>query len=151
MKKAELFFAVIILIGFIFRLMHWPFANILISIPFLLLSLLYMFFSFGLLNNLGLRSAFKGSSYKNISTLRLIAAIGTGFILSALVIYIMFVLQFWPYGRMGLSIMLPMLIIVIVIALLCYFIKRKHNKYSALFYVYGSTRRFVLWKRSRIC
>ena len=114
MKKAELFFAFVIGLGFIFRLMHWPYASIILTFGVLFLSILYFGFGFALLNSIALRSAFKKESYKSISKLRIFGAIGTGIVFSLLVIYCLFKLQFWPYGQVGLQQGLILLGIIIL-------------------------------------
>lgn len=125
MKKAEIIFGAIISIGFVFRLMHWPFASIILTIGTLLLSILYTFFGFALLNNLGLRESFKSESFKHISKLRILGTIVTGMVLGLLVIYMLFKIQFWPYGDIGLQQGLILLSIIFVIAIAFYLNNRK--------------------------
>lgn len=125
MKKTESLFFVIIVIGFVFRLMHWPYASIILTFGVLFLALLYLFFGFALLNNIGFRALFKAESYKTISKLRVFGAIGTGIVFSLIVIYCLFKVQFWPYGHIGLQQMLLVYGIILIVALIFYFFKRK--------------------------
>ncbi|WP_034058555.1 hypothetical protein [Lacinutrix jangbogonensis] len=125
MKKVELLFVFIIGMGFVFRLMHWPYASEILTFGILFLSMLYFWFGFALLNSMGLRAALKKESYKSISKLRLFGAVGTGFVLSFVVINSLFKLQFWPYGQVNLGIALSFLGFLLSIVILLFFIKRK--------------------------
>jgi hypothetical protein len=125
MKKAELVFDVIIVLGFIFRLMHWPYASEIMTLGVLFLAVLYFFFGFALLNNIGFRALFKAGSYIAISKLRIFAAIGTGIMFSMIVINMLFKVQFWPYGHVNLGIGLLFLAFVVAIAVLSFLLKRK--------------------------
>lgn len=125
MKKAEIVFAVLIGIGFLLKLMHWPYASETITFGALFLAILYFGFGFALLNNIRLRAVFKSESYKGISKLRLIGGIGTGFVFSMLVVYSLFKLQFWPLADIGLSQGLMLLGFIIGIVLVFHFMNRK--------------------------
>jgi magnesium-transporting ATPase (P-type) len=102
----------------------YPFSSLLISIGCLLLSLLYLFFGFALFNGIRLRDILKKKSYEEISTLRMLLTIIIGFVLSMLIIYILFKFQMWPYGQQGLQISLTMLLIIIIVVLIKYVISK---------------------------
>ncbi|WP_044397640.1 hypothetical protein [Lacinutrix sp. Hel_I_90] len=125
MKKAEIVFAVFIGIGFLLKLIHWPYASETITFASLFLAILYFWFGFALLNNIRLRAIFKSASYKGMSKLRLFGGIGTGFVFSILVVYCLFKLQFWPFADMGLSQGLILFGIILGIVLIFHFINRK--------------------------
>lgn len=125
MKKAELLFTFIIALGIIFRLMHWPYANEILSLGAIFLSGLYFWFSFALLNSIRLRVAFKKESYKSISKFLILVAIGTGIVFSLLVIYSLFKLQFWPYGQVGLLQGLILFAAILLIVFVFYLKNRK--------------------------
>lgn len=107
------------------KVMNLPYSTLLITFSTLLLSLLYLTFGFALLNGIRFRKIFKPEGYKNVSILRIFAGIALGFILSIVLIYSLFKLQFWPYGQQGLQLSLIMLAVVIVVIAIFYFMGRK--------------------------
>ncbi|SDI04256.1 hypothetical protein [Winogradskyella thalassocola] len=118
MKQTEMTLGITILLLMILRLFFtYPYAALLISLLTLLLAVLYFVLSFGLLNQIRFRNLFKKESYKDISILRIIGTIGTGFVLSLISISVLFKFQRWPYGNLNLLIglvsLLPILAIVI--------------------------------------
>ena len=125
MKRAESLFFIIIVLGCVFRLMHWPYASIILTFGVLFLALLYFFFGFALLNQIGFRGIFKAESYTSISKLRVFGAVVTGMVFSLIIIYCLFKVQFWPYGHIGLQQALILYIIILIVALVFYFFKRK--------------------------
>lgn len=133
MKQTEKILGVLILILMISRLItHYPFSNIAIAVPMLLLSLIYFFLSFGLLNKIRLRNLFKKESYIGISTLRLIGTVITGFVLSMLVNYALFKFQAWPMGDVGLLLSLILLSLIIVVVLVKFLVSKKPYYYRFL-------------------
>ncbi|MGB1308757.1 MAG: GldL-related protein [Oceanihabitans sp.] len=146
MKKIEKILASIILFGFLFKLMHWPFSNEILALGAVFLSMLYFGFSFALLNNIKFKNIFKQVAYNGISKLRLFVAIATGVIFSALVIYCLFKVMFWPYGQIGLEIVLKVFILLIAIILFEYFIKNRKlflNLNYKRFIIIGLTSVFI--------
>jgi len=118
MKQIEISIGLAILLLMVLRLCFtYPYAALLITLLTLLLSMLYVVFSFGLLNQIRFRNLFKKESYKDISILRVIGAMGTGLVLSILSISILFKFQRWPYGNIilliGLASVLPIVTVVI--------------------------------------
>jgi NAD/NADP transhydrogenase beta subunit len=96
MKKSELFFASLVLIALVLKLAHLPGSNFILVISLSYLSFLYFYLGFALFNNISLRQIPKRESYKKISTLRIIGAIGAGLALSQTAIGILFTLLRWP-------------------------------------------------------
>lgn len=125
MKKAEIILFVLICLAFSMKIMNVPYSALLITFATLLLSMLYSAFGFALLNGIGFRALFKKENYSKISNLRIVAGVGLGFIFSAILIYSLFRIQFWPYGRFGLQIMLPFLAIAIIVMVIFYIKNRK--------------------------
>ncbi|WP_179335324.1 hypothetical protein [Winogradskyella costae] len=118
MKQTEISIGLAIFLLMVLRLCFtYPYAALLITLLALLLSMLYFVFGFGLLNQIRFRNLFKKESYKDISILRIIGAMGTGLVLSILSISILFKFQRWPYGNItlliGLASVLPIVIVVI--------------------------------------
>ena len=97
---------------------NFSYSVILIAITSLVLSLIYFFLSFGLLNEIRLRNIFKKESYAGKSSWRIIGTILTGLVLSLVVIYSLFKFMRWPFGNEGLRISLYGLIIVLVITII---------------------------------
>ncbi|WP_412984241.1 hypothetical protein [Pontimicrobium sp. IMCC45349] len=132
MKQTEKILGVLIVLLVSLRLVYsYPYAAVLITLLSLVLSMLYFGFSFALLNNIRFRNILKKGAFKGISTLRVLGAIFTGFLLSNTVIYCLFKFQRWPYGNEGLLISIYGLAIVIIIALIKY-ITTKHSFYKSL-------------------
>ncbi|MBR9846637.1 MAG: hypothetical protein GYB35_11310 [Algicola sp.] len=132
MKLTEKLLGALIIILMVTRLIvAFPYSSIAITLSMLLLTMLYFWFSFALLNNIRLRSVFKSDAYKGISGLRLTGTILTGFVLSSLIIYALFKFQRWPYGNEGLLISLYGIAIVAVVASVKYF-TTKHTFYNEL-------------------
>lgn len=118
MKQTEIIIGVTILLLMILRLFFtYSYAALLITLLTLLLSMLYVVFGFGLLNQIRFRNLFKKESYKDVSILRLLGAMVTGIVLSILAISILFKFQRWPYGNIilliGLVSLLPIITSVI--------------------------------------
>ncbi|MBU2928589.1 hypothetical protein [Winogradskyella psychrotolerans] len=132
MKQTELIIGVGILLLMTLRLLViYPYASLLITQLTLVLSILYFFFSVGLLNQIGFRNLFKTESYKGISTLRIIGTVGTGLVLSIMTISILFKFQRWPYGSINLLIGLISLFPIVGVVLIK-FINTKTKLYKSL-------------------
>ncbi len=125
MKKTEIILFILIIISFIMKVMNLPYNTLLITFSIILLAFLYLTFGFALLNGIRFRNIFKPEGYKTVSILRIFAGIALGFVLSTLVIYCLFKLQFWPYGQQGLQLSLVMLAIVVAVMFVFYFMGRK--------------------------
>lgn len=149
MKITERILGGLIIILMIGRLLYsYPFSAMLITFSCLFLSMLYLFFGFALLNNIRFRNILKKDSYKGISVLRILLTIMTGFVLSFLVVYMLFKFQRWPYGNIGLQICLIWLAIIIAAVAIKYFISK--DKFYSNFLirlftigVYGTLLYFV--------
>jgi len=119
MKKTEIIFAAMALIGLLFKCLFWPFAGLLITIGLLGLSCFYFYFSFALFNNIPLKKILKKESYTaDISEkrdYRILIAVFWGTILSILLTGLLFYLMRWPFAFLlitaGIILSIPMLII----------------------------------------
>jgi len=78
MKHLEKILILTVLIGIFTTVVFSNSAGGFVILSFTLLSLIYLFFSFALINNIRLRNAFKKVSYKNISSKRIRFSIVTG-------------------------------------------------------------------------
>ncbi|WP_353779404.1 hypothetical protein [Winogradskyella sp. 3972H.M.0a.05] len=125
MKKLEIALSFLIGIAFIMKLMNWPYNSLILALSATLLGMLYFGLGFILLNGIRLRDIAKKSSYQHISALGIIGAICLGFVFSFIVIYMLFKIQFWPYGQMGLKLSLGMLLVSIVVFFIFYVMKRR--------------------------
>lgn len=125
MKKVEIILGGLTIIFMVSRLLFiYPFSALLITFSCLFLSILYLVFGFALLNNIRFRNIFNQASYKGISILRILLTIVTGFVLSTLVIYILFKFQQWPYGAIGLQITLIGLAFIICVVIIKYLVSK---------------------------
>ncbi len=125
MKKVEIVLFTLTIIAFAMKIMHLPYNSILITLASVMLSMLYMFFGFALLNGIKLRTMFKAEGYKSVSLLRILAGMALGFVFSTMVVYNLFKVQFWPYGDQGLLMSLAMYGVVILVIAILYFMKRR--------------------------
>lgn len=130
MTWIEKLLGALIIIVMITRLI-FPFAysSIVITLLMLILSMLYFWFGFAILNNIRFRHIFKNKFYKDISVLRILGTIVTGFVLSLVIIYALFKFQRWPYGNIGLRISLCGLLIIAIVVFMKY-LSSKHQFYS---------------------
>jgi magnesium-transporting ATPase (P-type) len=113
--------------GFIFlmalRLItNYKYSALLITLTAFILSIIYLFFSFKLLNSN------KKDSTEKTSSLRNTGIILTGIILSLVVIGILFKFQRWPYGSFNLMVGILGLIPILIISIF------KFKKTNAEFY-----------------
>ena len=131
MKKLEIILGIVISISLIMTLAMLPYGNLVFIISFLVLSIIYYPFGFLFFNNIRLRNIFKKESYKGISALRIIGAVGIGMSLSAICIGILFTIQHYPAARVNLLTGFATSLIVAVIALIKYF-KNKDIYYARI-------------------
>lgn len=122
MSKAEKIIGLLIIVLIVIRLLFYiPVLNTLILLLTLILSTIYFFLGFALLNNVRFRNITKSASYKNFTALRIIGAVFTGFVLSLICLYCLFKFMRWPFANQGLIIALITLIIPISISGLKFF------------------------------
>jgi hypothetical protein len=138
MKKTELTLVIISIIALALKLLFIPGSGILTVLALLLLSTIYCNFSFVLFNDIKIQQIFKKDSYKNISGVRILGAVLTGFGLSIVTLALMFKLQSWPGADAILIAGLFVLLIVTIIAIIKYS-KNKSNFYTRIF------KRIAIW------
>lgn len=95
MKKTEITLALLTLIAYLLLYYSVDGGAMLMALFCAALYCLYLFFSFALLNNIGGRKIFKKASYHLIGRFKIVAAVITGFGLSASVLSILFILLNW--------------------------------------------------------
>lgn len=126
MRKTE---NILSIIGIAFLLINiffiFPGGNLLLILTFLFLSLIYFFLGFALFNGIRFRRLFKSESYKNISSLRILAALAAGFSLSITVIGILFKVMFWPGSYVNMIFGLICLTIITIVLIV-----KKYNSQS---------------------
>lgn len=120
MKKTEIIIATLSIIALGLNLLLIPGGGVLTVLTLSLLSMIYLYLSFALFNDIRLRNIFKKESYKELSTSRIVGAIGTGIALSATTIGLMFKFQSWPGADLNLGAGLLGLIIVTIIGIVKY-------------------------------
>ena len=132
MKKAELIAAVLAIISLGLNLLLIPGGGMMTVLTLSILAIIYMYLSFALFNNIRLSKIFDKNSYKDISILKIIGAVGTGLALSITLIGILFKFQSWPGASINMGVGLVGLLIVTVISLLKYF-QNKSDYYTRIF------------------
>lgn len=104
MKIIERATIIIAFLGFLLKLLLVRSGMSIFIIGSSLLSCIYFYFGFALLNGIGFRTMFKKTSYTNINAGRIIGAIGVGIFLSIISIGVLFKLQIWNGSREMLTI-----------------------------------------------
>lgn len=118
LRFVEWILGALILLGIALSLVLAPGGNVIIVLSINLLVLFYFHFSFIFFNGIRVRKMFAASSYKGISTGKIIGAIAVGFALSIGLTGILFKVMFWPGSNpmiyIGLFFMLPVLLVGII-------------------------------------
>lgn len=138
MKLVEKIVIAIVALSVLLKLMLISWAWILMLISIYPLGFIYLFFGFGFFNNIKLQNIFNKNSYINISTGRLVGAVGLGFSHFFTMSGILLKLQSLPGQGLCLLIGFTSSIIILIISL----IKYKKNKIE--FYKNAIVRMFVL-------
>jgi hypothetical protein len=123
MKKLEITFILIFLMGMIFRILSIVGSNTLIFFSLAPLSLFYFFFSFAFLNRIKLKQILKNESYSNTSHLRLVFTIVLGFCFSSFTLGILYKLLYWVSAQLVFITGIILLTICLIISI----IKFKQN------------------------
>ena len=131
MKKGEIILATISIISLGLNLLLIPGGGILTVLTLSTLSMVYFYFGFALFNDIRLRKIFKKDSYKDISSLRILGAVGAGLALSMTIIGLMFKFQSWPGADNNLIAGLLGLVIVTIIGVLKY-MQNKSDYYTRI-------------------
>ena len=121
MKRFEIIMLILFGVALILKLASIPGGSILSTLSLCSLACFYFYLGLAFFNNIKLKNIFKGSSYKDISALRIIVSIGVGCGFSALCCGILFKIQHWPGGMIMLSVGLIEVLIMVIIALIDYF------------------------------
>ena len=132
MKKAEIIIATLSIIALGLNLLLIPGGGVLTVLTLSTLSMIYFYLGFALFNDIKLRRIFKKDSYKEISSLRILGAVGAGFALSMTTIGFMFKFQSWQGADFNLGAGLVGLLIVTIIGAIKYS-KNKSNYYIRIF------------------
>ena len=132
MKIFEIVLGILSLIGLTMLSMHLDGSAVLTAVGMLPLALLYLLFSFALLNGVKLRDAFRRSAFKNISTARLMGSIAYGCTLTISIIAIFFKVNQFPGANLMLRIALSSLFIGISVSSIRYLRKKDLNAYYPL-------------------
>jgi hypothetical protein len=113
------------LIGIVLKLLLIRSGNPTLIISASLLSSIYFYFGFALVNGVGFRAMFKKASYAAISGIRIVAGIGLGVFLSIVVIGSLFKLQIWMGSIEMITIGSTGLLVTVLAASVVFLIKRK--------------------------
>lgn len=131
MRKAEIIFTVLAILGTILSFSTVPGGSFLIIISCTVLSSLYLYLGFALFNTIRLRNIFKKQSYSGLSALRIIGGIAVGFVLSIVVIGLMFRIMVWEGSTIMLIVSIVPVSILTVIALIK-FARKKDTFYIGI-------------------
>lgn len=96
MKWIERVWLGILLVGVLFKIMHYPGGGILLIISIMVLSSLYSYFGFLLFNGIRLRDIFKKKAYSNATTWAILGAVYMGSAMSVMLLGILFRVQYYP-------------------------------------------------------
>jgi hypothetical protein len=118
MKKLELILIAGAAVSIILTILNIPLHSMLVSVFLLPLSILYLYLSFALFNNIPFDKIFKSESYKSLDTWNFGIAIGTGLGLSLLTIGFMFTVNNYPMARSLLDIGLVLTAFVLQLVLI---------------------------------
>ena len=99
MKKLELILIAGPIIGLLLSLFNVPSHTLILSVFFLVLSLLYFYLGFALFNGIHLRKIFTAESYTGLGSWRIGVAIGTGIAISQITIGIMSTVLDYPMAK----------------------------------------------------
>lgn len=132
MKKAEIIMGALSILALGLNLLLVPGSGLLTVLTLSILSIIYYILGFALFNGIQLRNIFKKESYIDVSGLRIIGAVGTGWALSATINGIMFKFQSWPGAEISLSAGLAGLTIVVIIGTIKYS-KNRSEFYTEIF------------------
>lgn len=117
MLKLERFFVAFAAVSLAIKLSGAAGGAIMLYLVLMLLSTFYFVFSFALLNGVGFRGIFRKESYSGISFKRIIGAVFTGFVLSTLIIALLFkALHYSGYLEMYVTGLSAALIVVVIAA-----------------------------------
>jgi hypothetical protein len=131
MKIFERVMGILIVIGLALSFNLIPGGSILIVFPGMILACLYFYLGFALFNNVSLKGLFKKTTYKELSTKRILGSVGIGTGLSIAIIGIMFKIQHWPSASLFLGTGLVISFIGLIIVTIK-FIKTKDKFYLKL-------------------
>ena len=128
MKKTELIFATLSIIALGMNFLLVPHSGIFTTLSLMSLSMIYFYFGFAFFNEINLRAIFVKDSYKDISLLRIIGAIGAGIALSLTIIGLLFTFNSWSGSSVSLGAGLFGLLIVTILGLV------RNSKNKSKFY-----------------
>lgn len=120
MKKVEIILAILSVVAIAMDLLFIPGGSGLTMIFLFTLSGMYMYFSFAILNDIGLRKIFKSESYQSTSPFRVVGTVFVGFQLATTIIGILFKILNWTGADEMLSVGLVGLFIAGVVGLIRY-------------------------------
>jgi len=132
MRNTENILGLTFLAGLIMKFAFIPGAGMLITVSILSIAVMYYFLGFALFNQIPLNTIFNKDSYKGISKLRILGAVGTGIGISMICNGVLFKIQNWPSGLSTLDLGLVLTSIVLLISLYKFF-KTRSNFYVLIF------------------
>ncbi len=118
MKKLELILIAGAVTGLLLALLNVPTYTIIVSVFFLVLSLLYFYLGFAIFNGIHLRKIFTAESYTGLGPWRIGVAIGTGIAISQITIGIMSTVLDYPMAKTLIQVGLVFTSVMLLVALI---------------------------------
>ncbi len=116
MRIVEKALCILAVIGYIFLVLFWKGGAPIIAVSLLVLSFLYLFFSFALLNGIKLRAIFRKDSYTNIPSLHIVGAALTGYVFFQTCMGLIFGTLIWTGYKIFLIMGFALCFIVLVVS-----------------------------------
>ena len=132
MKKTEITISILAIVAFVLDLMSVYGGPMFIALTLAILSLLYFFFGFALLNKIRFRKLFKKEAYKGISLISIIFAFLIGNLLSTAVLGTLFGLLSWEGATPMLCAAIACMATAALLVLIEYLVTRSDLYKSAL-------------------
>ena len=117
MRIAEKAAWIVAAVGYVFLLLFWRGGGPMIAVSLLLLSGLYFFLSFSLLNGIKLRNIFRKSAYTTIPSLHIVGAALTGFVLFQTCLGLIFGTLIWTGYKQFLLISIILCVPVVILSI----------------------------------
>ena len=131
MKTTELILVLLAFTTAILHLLHIPYSGYALALSLLALSFFYYALGFAFFNEIEYKAIFRKKNYQKIKTHHILFAIANGWILSIILIGVMFKLENLPYAGYILSVGFIVTTVFILLSIILY-IKTKSKIYSKI-------------------
>jgi hypothetical protein len=125
MTKSELTIGLSAIIGILLKALMIPGSDLILTLSFTAFAVYYYFLGFSSIHGIPIRKVFKKDSYKGISAMAIIGSIVLGWSLSTIALGVLFRLLFLPGGNPQLTTGIAALLLLFVVVIIKYIMKRK--------------------------